>query len=453
MKNAIVLAAGKGQRMKSNLTKVMHPLANKPIIGHIVDKLEDIGVDNTVVVVGYQAEKVEEYLKDRVTFAFQEVLSGTASAVMQATSLAHEEGDTLIIYGDVALISEELLTNMYTHNAEKDLSILTVTREEPSHYARVIRDSQGRVEKIVEYRDCTDRELLIQEVTTGIYCIKNKLLFEYLPKIKHNDVHNCYDLSSLVELLYKDGHSIQSVRAENPIEVMGINDRIQLSVANEVLREQINYKHMLNGVTMIDPKSTYIGMDVEIEADAVIYPNCHIRGKSIIRTETIIYANCWIENSIIGSNCKVMDSRITDSEVKNNVKIGPFAHLRMNTVVEDDNRIGNFVELKKTRLGEDSRCAHLTYLGDSDIGSKVNIGCGVVTVNYDGKHKFKTIVKDGAFIGSNVNLIAPVTIGKNAVVTAGSTITDDVDDEAMAFARSRQENKAGYGLKYKKKEK
>lgn len=453
MRNAIILAAGKGQRMNSNLTKVMHPLANKPIIGHVVEKLEAIGINNIVVVVGYQASKVKDYLGDRVTYVDQPKLLGTANAVQQALEVLPKEGDTLIIYGDVALISETQLDDMYHHNLEKDLTILTVSRGEPGHYARVIRDSQGRVEKIVEYRDCTERESLIQEVATGVYCVKNQALFNYIPMIEKNVSNDAYDLSNIVSLMYKAGEKIQSTRAEDPIEVMGINDRIQLAKANQVLRDKINYKHMLNGVTMIDPSVTFIGMDVIIEPDVVIYPNCHIRGNSTIKSETIIYANCWIENSMIGSNCKIMDSRITESVVRNNVKIGPYAHIRMNSQVEDDNRIGNFVELKNTHLGFDSRCAHLTYLGDSRIGQKVNIGCGVVTVNYDGVNKNETIIEDGAFIGSNSNLIAPVKVGRNAVVTAGSTITEDVEENAMAFARTRQTNKPELGLKYKKKEK
>lgn len=453
MRNAIILAAGKGTRMKSNLTKVMHPLANKPIIGHIVDKLEKINIDHKVVVVGYQSEKIMEYLGSRVEYALQEKLEGTAKAVATAQSLKDMGGDTLIVYGDVGLITAETLEAMYIHNKDKDATLLTVHREEPGHYARVIRDSQGQVERVIEARDCNERQLYIQEVTTGVLCVKTDLLFEFLPQIKKNDSKSQYAISSLIGLLSEAGHRVQSVRAESASEVMGINNRVQLAKANEWLREKINYQHMLNGVTLIDPRSTYIGTDVEIEPDVVIYPNCHIRGKTKIASETIIYANCWLENAIIGSNTKIMDSRITDSEIADDVSVGPYAHIRMHAQVDSKNRIGNFVELKNTKLGYNSRCAHLTYLGDAVVEEEVNIGCGVVTVNYDGKSKHKTYIKRGAFVGSNSNLVAPVTIGENAVTAAGSTITKDVPDGDMAFARNRQENKPGLGLKYKKKEK
>ena len=319
-------------------------------------------------------------------------------------------------------------------------------------YGRVIKDQDGKVLKIVEAKDCTNEELNVKEINTGIYCFNNKVLFENLKNIKNDNAQNEYYITDMVALLNSEGYKVTSLVTTDIDEVQGINNQIELAKANKTMQMRINEKHMIDGVCMIDPNNTYIGFDVEIGKNTTIYPNVHLKGTTNIKNDTIIMSNSYLENAIIGENCTIDSSRITDSEIKDDVTVGPFAHIRMHSEVDSKVRLGNFVELKNTKLGYDSRCAHLTYLGDSEIGSKVNIGCGVVTVNYDGKHKFKTIVKDGAFIGSNVNLIAPVTVGENAVVAAGSTCTADVEDKAMAIARARQINKEGYGQKYKDKE-
>lgn len=451
MKSAIVLAAGKGTRMKSSKNKVMHEVLGKPMIGHVVDRLSSIDVDEVVMVVGHQASAIQDYLKDRVIYAMQEPQQGTGHAVMQATALEGKSGDTLILYGDCPLISVETMKTMFEHNQGKALTVLTAVLEDPAQYGRIVRDEQGNILKIVEFKDASDEERKIKEINTGIYCVSNELLFKHLADLTNDNVQKEYYLTDLVEIFAKHRYDVQGLVVEDINEVMGVNDRFDLLKASNWLQNKINTRLMQEGVTFIDPKATYVDEDVVIGEDTILYPNVYITSGSILGKRNEILPNTIIHNSQIGDDNVIDSSRIMDSRIDNDVTVGPFAHLRNGTVIESKNRIGNFVEFKNSRLGFDSRCAHLTYVGDADVGSKVNFGCGVVTVNYDGKNKFKTIIKDGAFIGSNVNLIAPITVGENAVVAAGTTANKDVLDGEMAIGRSRQENKAGYGLKYKKK--
>lgn len=451
MKSAIVLAAGKGTRMKSSKNKVMHEVLGKPMIGHVVDRLSSIDVDEVVMVVGHQASAIQDYLKDRVIYAMQEPQQGTGHAVMQATALEGKSGDTLILYGDCPLISVETMKTMFEHNQGKALTVLTAVLEDPAQYGRIVRDEQGNILKIVEFKDASDEERKIKEINTGIYCVSNELLFKHLADLTNDNVQKEYYLTDLVEIFAKHRYDVQGLVVEDINEVMGVNDRFDLLKASNWLQNKINTRLMQEGVTFIDPKATYVDEDVVIGEDTILYPNVYITSGSILGKRNEILPNTIIHNSQIGDDNVIDSSRIMDSRIDNDVTVGPFAHLRNGTVIESKNRIGNFVEFKNSRLGFDSRCAHLTYVGDADVGSKVNFGCGVVTVNYDGKNKFKTIIKDGAFIGSNVNLIAPITVGENAVVAAGTTANKDVLDGEMAIGRSRQENKVGYGLKYKKK--
>ncbi|HBS92022.1 MAG TPA: bifunctional UDP-N-acetylglucosamine diphosphorylase/glucosamine-1-phosphate N-acetyltransferase GlmU [Erysipelotrichaceae bacterium] len=451
MKSAIVLAAGKGTRMKSSKNKVMHEVLGKPMIGHVVDRLSSIDVDEVVMVVGHQASAIQDYLKDRVIYAMQEPQQGTGHAVMQATALEGKSGDTLILYGDCPLISVETMKTMFEHNQGKALTVLTAVLEDPAQYGRIVRDEQGNILKIVEYKDANDEERKIKEINTGIYCVSNELLFKHLADLTNDNVQKEYYLTDLVEIFAKHRYDVQGLVVEDINEVMGVNDRFDLLKASNWLQNKINTRLMQEGVTFIDPTATYVDEDVVIGEDTILYPNVYITSGSVLGKRNEILPNTMIHNSQIGDDNVIDSSRIMDSRIDNDVTVGPFAHLRNGTVIESKNRIGNFVEFKNSRLGFDSRCAHLTYVGDADVGSKVNFGCGVVTVNYDGKNKFKTIIKDGAFIGSNVNLIAPITVGENAVVAAGTTANKDVLDGEMAIGRSRQENKTGYGLKYKKK--
>lgn len=453
MKYAIVLAAGKGTRMKSNLNKVMHHVAGKPMIGHLIDRLEQINVEESYVVVGYQQEHIKDYLKDRVNYAIQEEQLGTGHAVKMVDQLKGKAGKTILLYGDVPLIQKETMELLYETANDYDMVILTADLEDPDMYGRIVRGKQGEVQKIVEYRDATESEKHIQEINTGIYCFDNELLFKYLEDLTNDNNQGEYYITDLVEMFAQNNHSIKTIRVSDIDEVMGINDRIQLAKASHWLQNHINCHWMSEGVTLIDPNNTYISADAIIAQDVIIYPGVMIRGKSVIGEGTIIYSGSVIQDSTIGNGCRIESSKIIDSTIKNEVNIGPNAHIRAHSVVEDKNRIGNFVELKNTHIGYDSRCAHLSYLGDSVIGQHVNIGCGVVTVNYDGVNKHKTIINDGAFIGSNVNLIAPITVGENAVVAAGSTINKDVSAGDLVIERASRVDKEGYGIKYKNKPK
>ena len=451
MKTAVVLAAGKGTRMQSELPKVMHTILSETMVEHVLSNLNTIEVDQTVVVVGHGAELVQACLKDSVAYAIQSEQLGTGHAVMQSLPLLPIEGDSLILYGDTPCIQAETMANLYEVNKDADLTVLTAIFEDPARYGRIVRNAVGDIEKIVEYKDCTDEQKLIKEINTGIYCVKNRVLHEYLAMIKNDNAAKEYYLTDLIEIGLNHGLNMQAIPVEDVNEVMGVNDRVDLAKASQWIQQTINQKWMRKGVTMVNPDQTYISLSTELDADVTLYPNVYLEKKTKIGKGTVVLPNSFIVNSTIGENCKIDSSRITDSVVKNKVNVGPFAHLREHCVIDDNNRIGNFVEMKNTQLGFDSRCAHLTYLGDSIVGKKVNFGCGVVTVNYDGKSKFKTIIGDNAFIGSNVNLIAPIEVGENAVVAAGSTITRSVEDTDMAIARAHQVNKPGYGLRYKEK--
>ncbi|MEG1475617.1 MAG: bifunctional UDP-N-acetylglucosamine diphosphorylase/glucosamine-1-phosphate N-acetyltransferase GlmU [Longicatena sp.] len=451
MKSAIVLAAGKGTRMKSALNKVMHPVLNKPMIGHIVSSLKKSDVDRIVVIVGHGAQSVKEYLKDGVEYALQEPQLGTGHAVMQAKALEEVDGDTIVLCGDGPLIQPETIQKAFAANVGHACTVLTSVLDDGARYGRIVRNKDGSVEKIVEAKDCSEQELTITEINTGIFCFNNKLLFEGLKEIKNENAQNEYYLTDLVEIFNKKGQSVNAMIVEDQDETMGVNDRVDLAKAATWMKRHVNQKHLLNGVSILDPENTYIDVDVEIGEDSVIYPNVHIQEASKIGKNVTILPNSFLRNAIIGDNVTIDSSKIVESKVGAHTTIGPMSHLRNNTEIAENCRIGNFVEFKNTYFGDGSKCAHLTYIGDSDFGKKINVGCGVVTVNYDGKNKFRTVVKDGAFIGSNCNLIAPVTIGENVLLAAGSTITNSVDDGDMGIARSRQSIKKGFGTTYKNK--
>ena len=447
MKNAIILGAGKGTRMHSDTPKVLHEVCGMPMVSLIIKSLKDASVDDIVTIVGYGHELVEEKLKGQCEFALQEPQLGTGHAVMQASSILEgKKGKTVVANGDCPCIQTETFNKLFDTDA--DMAVLTVTLKDAKSYGRVIRNESNEIEKIVEAKDCSPEEKEVKEINTGIYMFDNELLFSYLKEVKNDNAQHEYYITDLVEIFKSHGKKVVAVSASNEEEVQGVNDNLELAHANKYMRNVINEKWMKEGVTLVDPDSTYIGPEVTFGHDVTVYPNTYFYGVTSIGNHTTITPGTYLVNATIGSNCIIDSSEITDSVVKDDCQIGPYAHFRMNSVIEEKNRIGNFVEFKNTHFGVDSRCAHLTYLGDSDVGSKVNIGCGVITVNYDGANKYHTTIKNGAFIGSNCNLIAPVTIGENAVVAAGSTATKDVPDTDMAIGRVRQENKEGYGKAY-----
>lgn len=322
--------------------------------------------------------------------------------------------------------------------------MLTACTDNPTGYGRIIRDEAGNVLRIVEQKDATEEELLVKEINTGVCCYDNKILFEALTKITNNNSQGEYYLTDLVGIIRDMGLKVVAYVNEDFEETLGVNDRVQLAYAEKVLRKRINEKHMRNGVTIIDPEATYIGTDVEIGQDVIIYPGTIISGHSEIEDNVIIGANSQILNSKIGKNSTVNSSVISDSVIGSDTTVGPFAHIRMHAEIGSRARIGNFVEIKKSTFKDGAKAAHLSYIGDAILGENVNMGCGSITVNYDGKNKHQTVIGANTMVGCNVNLVAPVTVEPNAYLAAGSTITKNVPEDALAIARSKQENKEGY---------
>ncbi|MDM5335958.1 bifunctional UDP-N-acetylglucosamine diphosphorylase/glucosamine-1-phosphate N-acetyltransferase GlmU [Fictibacillus enclensis] len=444
---AVVLAAGQGTRMKSSLYKVLHPVCGKPMVQHVVDQISQLDMKKIVTVVGHGAEKVKDQLGDASAYVLQEEQLGTAHAVMQAEeTLSSEEGITLVVCGDTPLITAQTMQKLIDEHqaAGAKVSILTAKAEDPAGYGRVLRNASGTVERIVEHKDATDEEKLVQEINTGTYCFDNKSLFEALSSVNNDNSQGEYYLPDVIEIIQKQGETVAAYQTPSFDETLGVNDRVALSQAEKTMKKRINENHMRNGVTLVDPDQTYISADAVIGRDTVIYPGTMITGTSRIGDNNIIGPNSEIKDSTIGNGNTIKQSVVHDSEVGNEVNIGPFAHVRPASSIEDQVKIGNFVEVKKSVMAQGSKASHLTYVGDAEIGRDVNLGCGTIMVNYDGVNKHLTKVEDGAFIGCNSNLIAPVTVGKNAYVAAGSTITEDVPAEALSIARSRQTNKENY---------
>lgn len=449
MKNryAVILAAGKGTRMKSKLYKVLHSVCGKPMVQHVVDEASKLNLEKIVTIVGHGAEKVKAQLGGQSEYAIQEEQLGTAHAVIQAKDfLSDKEGTTVVICGDTPLITAETMESLLSHHEETGAkaTILTATPEDPAGYGRIVRTPEGSVEKIVEHKDASVEELKITEINTGTYCFDNKSLFATLSKVSNDNSQGEYYLPDVIEILKNSGETVSAYKTESFEETIGINDRVALSQAEALMKKRINIGHMKNGVTLIDPENTYISADAVIGQDTIIYPGTVLEGAVSIGEDSIIGPHSEIKDSSIGSRTVIRQSVVHDSSVGNDVKIGPFAHIRPESAISDDVKIGNFVEIKKSSFGLGSKASHLSYIGDAEIGADVNLGCGSITVNYDGKNKFKTKVEDGAFIGCNSNLVAPVTVGEGAYVAAGSTITEDVPGKSLSVARARQVNKENY---------
>lgn len=443
---AVVLAAGTGKRMKSKLHKVLHPICGKPMIQHMLDTLAVTGFDRKVVVIGKLREQVMAALGDN-EYVVQEEQLGTAHAVMMAKSaIGTEAGLTLICAGDTPMIPASTIEKMLDSHKKSGavMTVLTAMFDNPFGLGRIIRDESGNVLEIVEEKDATEEQRQIQEVNSSVFLIDNQMLFAALDKVDNNNAQGEYYLTDVLAVVRKEGHKVNAYVTDTPGDIQGINDRAQLAVANQIMRERIAQEHMKNGVTIIDPNNTYIDAGVEIGADTVIYPGTLLEGKTVIGENCKIGPNTHLTNVSVHDDVKVQHSVLLDCIVENEASVGPFAYLRPKAHIKKGAKIGDFVEIKNATIGEGSKVSHLSYIGDAEVGDNVNVGCGTITVNYDGVNKHKTVVGNDTFIGCNSNLVAPVTIGDNVYVAAGSTITADVPDGALAIARSRQTNKEGY---------
>lgn len=451
-RHAVILAAGQGTRMRSKLYKVLHPILGRPMIQYVIESLAPSKIDKLVTIVGHGAEKVSQEVGSQSEFVIQEEQLGTAHAVMQAkASLAGIEGTTIVVCGDTPLITEATFNNLFDYHEKTSskATVLTTEVENPTGYGRVIRNDSQDVSRIVEHKDASQEELNVKEINTGTYCFDNKALFEALEKVGNNNAQGEYYLPDVIEILKKDNEKISAYLMADQEESIGINDRVALAEAEAVMKRRINESHLKNGVTITDINNTYIGPDVKIEQDVTIYPGTMITGNSSIQSNTIIGPNSELHNSVIGEASTVKQSVVSDSKIGKHVDVGPFANIRPETEIGNDVKVGNFVELKKTSLGNDTKVSHLTYLGDAVLGENVNVGCGSITVNYDGVNKHQTTIESNSFIGCNTNLMAPVTIKEGAFIAAGSTITKDVPKESLAIGRAKQENKEGYARKLK----
>jgi bifunctional UDP-N-acetylglucosamine pyrophosphorylase/glucosamine-1-phosphate N-acetyltransferase len=445
---AIVLAAGQGTRMRSDLVKTLHSVNGLPMVGYVLEVCRRLGVKRTLVVIGHQAERMRAALGDApVEFIMQVEQRGTAHAVLQAeAALQGFEGDVLVLNGDVPLLSEALLQRLVaTHRkARAHASLVTTRLANPTGYGRVLRDRRGAFRAIVEEIEATPAQRCVTEINAGLYCFRAPGVFAALHKVKPSRVKQELYLPDVLPILQKAGGRIATVLDEDPQEVLGINTRAELAEASGILRRRIVDRLMAEGVTCLDPASAYVSSLATVGRDTTLYPGVQIEGRTSIGEECTIHAGCRIRDSHLGNRVTALDgSVIVQSEIADDCSIGPYAHLRPGNRLKRKVKIGNFVEVKKSVIGEGSKAPHLTYVGDATLGDRVNIGAGTITCNYDGFAKHQTIIGDEAFIGSNSSLVAPLKIGRGAIVAAGSAITQEVPPDAVAFGRAMQVNKEG----------
>ena len=445
-----MLAAGKGTRMKSSQPKVLHELAGRPIIEHVLRTVDALHATSTIVVVGHGADRVRSALAARpsLEFVVQSPQLGTGHALLQAEStLAGKSGTVLLLYADVPLLQPSTLTRLIEHHRthKAAATVLTMELPDPYGYGRIVRDKKGLISRIVEERDASSDHHKIKEVNSGLYCFDLRPLFSSLQQLAADNSQGEYYLTDLIAMYRQRKLRVETLLMDSPSELRGVNSRLDLAELGGVLRARKNREVMFAGATLEDPASTYVDMDVTIGTDTVIGPGVILQGATSIGDGCRIQAGCRITNSTVGDRVVMLDySVVVDSTIGSDARIGPFAHLRPQSSVGDEAHVGNFVELKKTSMGKGAKANHLAYLGDSTIGAGANIGAGTITCNYDGVNKHQTIIEDGAFIGSDSQLVAPVRIGAGAYVGAGSTITKDVPADALAVSRTPQLNKAGW---------
>lgn len=448
-KCVIILAAGQGTRLKSQYPKVTHKVCGKEMINHVIDTMKQANFDDIDVVIGKGAEIVKSVTESRnVSYSLQSEQLGTGHAVICAEDfLSGKEGVVAVFAGDAPLITKETVERlMDTHINEKNYAtILTTIIDNPTGYGRIVRNN-GEVEKIVEQKDCSEEEQKITEVNSAIYCFDIQGLLKALKEINNDNAQGEYYLTDVIEIFKKQGKKVGAMVTDFE-ETVGVNSRIQLAEAEKIMRTRINNRHMSNGVTIINPDNTYIGADVTIGCDTILYPGTILEGNTSIEEGCIILENTRISNGQIGKGSTVESSVIIDSKVGDNTHVGPFAYIRPESSVGDNVKIGDFVEIKKSNIGNGTKVSHLTYIGDAEVGENCNFGCGTVVVNYDGKKKHKTIVGNNSFIGCNTNLVSPVVVKDNTYIAAGSTITKEVPENALSIARAKQVNIEGWVLR------
>jgi bifunctional UDP-N-acetylglucosamine pyrophosphorylase/glucosamine-1-phosphate N-acetyltransferase len=431
----VILAAGQGTRMKSQQPKVLHQIAGKPMVQYAIDAASTIGSRRPIVVIGHGAELVQKTIGDRADSVLQAPQLGTGHALLQARAQIDPACEmVLVLYGDTPFLSVETIQRLLKAHraAQAVLSLVTFMPDDPALYGRIIRDEQGRLLDIVEYKEATPEQRAIREVNSGIFCYQTPWLLEHLDQLQPRAGHGEYYLTDLVNIAATKG-AITATCSCAEAEVLGINDRAQLAAAERLMREKINTQHMLNGVTLIDPATTYIEASVTIGPDTIIYPGSHLKGKTIIGRECAIGPNAIVENSQIGDRVKIVASMIESAIIEDGADIGPFSHLRKGAHLCAGVHVGNFAEVKDSTLGPGTKQGHFSYLGNATIGANVNIGAGTITCNYDGQHKYPTTIGDSAFIGSDTMLVAPVNIGHDARTGAGSVVTHDVKDNDLVY--------------------
>ncbi|WP_294188412.1 bifunctional UDP-N-acetylglucosamine diphosphorylase/glucosamine-1-phosphate N-acetyltransferase GlmU [uncultured Clostridium sp.] len=448
-KCALILAAGQGTRIKSNLPKVLHKVCGKEMVNHVIDTMRKAKIDDINVIIGRGADLVKEKTASRnVSYSLQEEQLGTGHAVKCAINfLKGKKGIVGVFAGDAPLIKSETIEKLFDTHIENNNSatLLSSIVEDPTGYGRIVRDG-NEVLKIVEHKDCTEEELKINEMNAAIYCFDIENLLSSLEKLSNDNKQGEYYLTDVIGILKDENKKVGALSIDYE-ETIGVNSRVQLAEAEEVLRKRINKMHMENGVTLIDPSSTYIGDDVEIGRDTIIYPGNVIEGNTKIGEGVMIYPNSRISNSIIDNNVEIQSSVIVDSKIGERTTVGPFAYIRPESIIGNDARIGDFVEIKKSTIGNNTKVSHLTYIGDAKVGEHCNFGCGTVVVNYDGKKKNTTIIGNNSFIGCNTNLVSPVTVEDNTYIAAGSTIVNNVKEGELAVARAKQRNIEGWVAK------
>lgn len=446
MFTSVILAAGMGTRMKSKMPKVLHRVCGKPLTKWVIDASKEAGADKVVTIIGHGADMVRETLGNVSEFALQAEQKGTGHAVMQAKAFIEKSDCVVILNGDTPLITAETIKKAveYHNSKGEQATVITAILPDATGYGRIVRDADGSVLKIVEQKDASDAEKKINEVNSGMYVFDAQSLSYALGEIKPNNAQGEYYLTDTLEILLKAGKKVGAYAIEDNDEIRGINDRVQLSEAEAIMRARINEAHMRNGVTMRIPESVYIEADVEIGNDTVIEPNVTIKSGTKIGADCIVGQGSVLDNAIIHDNVDILSSVILNSEVDEGTHVGPFAYIRPNCRVGKDVKVGDFVELKNSNIDDGTKISHLTYIGDSDVGKRVNFGCGTVTCNYDGKNKFRTVIGDDCFVGCNTNFVSPINVGDGAYIAAGSTITEDIPEKSLSIARAKQVNKEGW---------